>query len=111
MIFETERGFCVNPKAPPFNSFENWHPEHYYNENIASVLPWIADTIIKTIDACNSLMSSFASIVRLPPPIAPEYVVFVRGYHNDAFVDLLSIHSGGSAWWNNEATKASVTAE
>ena len=39
MIFETERGFCVNPKMPPFNTFESWRPEHYYNENIASVLP------------------------------------------------------------------------
>jgi hypothetical protein len=45
-------------------------------------------------------MSSFATIVPLPPPIAPEYVVFVRGYHNDAFVDLLSIHSGGTPWWD-----------
>ena len=54
MIFDTERGFCVDPKTPPFNTFEGWRPEHYYNENIVSVLPWIADTILKTIDACNS---------------------------------------------------------
>jgi hypothetical protein len=72
------------------------------------VLPWIADTILKTIDACNSLMSSFAAIVRLPPPIAPEYAVFVRGYHNEAFADLLSVHSGGSAWWGKEGTGALV---
>jgi hypothetical protein len=101
MIFDTERGFCVDPKGPPFSTFENWRPEHYYNENIASVLPWIADTILKTIDACNSLMSAFGTAVQLPPPIAPGYAVFVRGYHNETFAELLSIQSGGSAWWDN----------
>jgi hypothetical protein len=100
-IFETERGFCVNPKTQPFNTFENWRPEHYYNENITSVLPWIADTIVKTIEACNRLISAFGSVVQLPPPIAPGYLVFVRGYHNEALAEVLSIHSGDSAWWDN----------
>jgi hypothetical protein len=104
MIFDTERGFCVDPKTQPFNTFENWRPEHYYNENIASVLPWIADTILKTIDACNSLMGAFGSVVQLPPPIAPGYAIFVRGYHNEALAELLSIHSGGTAWWGEPAT-------
>lgn len=104
MIFDTERGFCVDPKKQPFNTFENWRPEHYYNEHIASVLPWIADTILKTIDACSSLVSAFGSVVPLPPPIAPGYFVFVRGYHNEAFAELLSIHSGGSVWWDKPAT-------
>jgi hypothetical protein len=104
MIFDTERGFCVDPKKQPFNSFENWRPEHYYNNNIASVLPWIADTILKTIDACNSLIGAFGSVVQLPPPIAPGYVIFVRGYHNEAFAELLSIHAGGSVWWDKAVT-------
>jgi hypothetical protein len=110
MIFDTERGFCVDPKIRPFNTFQNWCPEHYYNENIASVLPWIADTILKTINACSSLMHAFGSVVQLPPPIAPGYAVFVRGYHNEAFTELLSIHSGGSAWWDNSATDAGLAA-
>ena len=104
MIFDTERGFCIDPKRHPFNTFENWRPEYYYNENTASVLPWIADTILKTIDACNSLMTAFGSVVRLPPPIAPGDTVFVRGYHNEAFAELLSIQSGGSVWWDLAGT-------
>ena len=103
IIFDTERGFCVDPKTRPFSTFEGWRPEHYYNENIVSVLPWIADTILKTIDACNSLIGVFGSVVQLPPPIAPGYVVFVRGYHNEALVELLSVHSGGPVWWDNPA--------
>ena len=105
MIFDTERGFCVDPKTRPFTTFENWRADHYYNEKIASVLPWIADTVLKTIDACSSLMNAFGSVVQLPPPIAPGYVVFVRGYHNEAFAELLSIQSGGSVWWDIPTTR------
>ena len=104
MIFETEHGFCVDPKKHPFNTFENWRPEHYHNDNIASVLPWIADTILRTIDACSSLMTAFGAVVKLPPPIAPGYMVFVRGYHNETFAELLSIDSGGSVWWDLPGT-------
>ncbi len=105
MIFDTERGFCVDPKTRPFTTFEHWRADHYYNEKIASVLPWIADTVLKTIDACSSLMNAFGSVVQLPPPIAPGYMVFVRGYHNEAFAELLSIQSGGSVWWDIPTTR------
>lgn len=104
MIFDTERGFCVDPRTRPFSTFANWRPEHYYNENIASVLPWIADMILRTIDACSSLVSAFGSAIQLPPPIFPGYAVFVRGYHNEALGELLSIHSGGSVWWEEPAS-------
>jgi hypothetical protein len=103
-VFETERGFCVDPRVQPFSSYRGWRPQHYYNENIVSVLPWVADTILNTIDACNSLMVSFSQIVTLPPPIAPEYLVFVRGPHNEALAELLSINSGASPWWEERVT-------
>jgi hypothetical protein len=106
MIFDTERGFCVDPKREPFSTFGNWRPEHYYNDNIASVLPWIADTILKTIGACSGLIEAFASVIPLPPPIAPGYMIFVRGYHNDVFAQLLSIDSGGPVWWGEPAAGA-----
>ena len=98
-IFDTERGFCVNPKVRPFSVFNGWRPEHYYNENIVSVVPWIADTILRTIDACNGLIGTFASIVQLPPAIAPGYSIFVRGPHNEALTELLKVNAGASPWW------------
>ena len=98
-IFTTERGFCIDPKSPPFSSFKGWRPEHHYNENLTSVLPWIANMILQTINACNSLMSTFASIIQLPPEIAPGYYVFVRGPHNEALAEVLQVHSGALPWW------------
>jgi hypothetical protein len=98
-IFDTERGFCVDPKIAPFNSFEGWRSEHYYNENIASILPWIANIILQTIGACNALTDKLASIITLPPKIAPNHLVFVRGPHNESLMEVLRVQSGGAPWW------------
>lgn len=98
-VFDTERGFCIDPKAAPFSSFNGWRPDHYFNENIASILPWIASIILQTIDACNGLMGTFASVIKLPPEIAPGYRVLVRGPHTEALAELLQVHSGASVWW------------
>jgi len=98
-IFDTERGFCINPRVAPFSFFDGWRPEHYYNENIASVLPWVANTILRTIDACNSLMAAFASVISLPREIAPGYHIFVRGPHSESLAEfsrcmLVEAHGG-----------------
>ncbi len=98
-VFDTERGFCVDPKQTPFASFKGWRLEHYYNDNITSALPWIANAIFTTIGACNSLTSTLASIIQLPPEIAPGHQVFVRGPHNAALISLLQVQTGASPWW------------
>jgi hypothetical protein len=103
LVFDTERGFCVNPKVPPFSLFTAWQQGHYYNENLVSLLPWIADTVMQTIDACNSLMMAFGSVIALPPEVAPGYTIFVRGPHNESLVELLNVRSGASPWWGGAA--------
>jgi hypothetical protein len=105
-IYETERGFCVNPTQSPFKDYEGWVPEHQFNEHISSVLPWIADIIMKTIDVCNSLIGRFAQTIILPPPLAPEYLVYIRGPHNHALASLLDVYSGKTAWWNRDPESA-----
>lgn len=103
-IFNTERGFCVEPNSSPFSEFTAWRPEHYFNEHIASVLPWLADLVLQTIDACNSLMRAFAAVVLFPPEIAPGYRIFVRGAYNPALAQVLDVHNGGSPWWGDAAS-------
>lgn len=108
-VFDTERGFCIDPKRPPFSEFAAWRPEHYYNDNIASVLPWVADVILQTIDACNSLMAAFARVVAFPAEIAPGYRVFVRGPHNPALAQVLDVYHGASSWWEEQPIAAEAT--
>lgn len=98
-IYVTEKGFCINPERRPFSAFSEWRPECYYNKNIASVLPWLANVILQTIQACNGLVTTFSTVIRLSPEIAPGYRVYVRGPHTEAIADLLKVHSGGSPGW------------
>jgi|BarGraIncu00431A_1022009.scaffolds.fasta_scaffold18491_2 hypothetical protein len=111
LIFSTEKGFCVDPKLPPFNAFDIWKEQHYYNTNIASLLPWLSHVIIHTIDACSALMTAFANQVQFPPEIAPGYRVYVRGTNSDAIIDLLRSHRGESVWWEHEKPELNGSAE
>lgn len=100
-VFTTERGFCVDRTDRVFAS-SVWTDAHRYNENnLVSVLPWIANVILKTIGACNALMSAFVSIIAVQPPLAPGYRVFVRGPSTEALLDLLAVFEGGSPWWTD----------
>jgi hypothetical protein len=56
-------------------------------------------TAVSTIEACNGLMTTFASIIKLPPEIAPGYKVFVCGPHYEALAEVLKVQSGASPWW------------
>ena len=102
LVYSTEKGFCVDPKLPPFNGFDIWKEQHYYSANIASLLPWLAHVIIHTIDACSALMGAFAKQVQFPPEIAPGYRVFVRGTNSDAIIDLLKCQRDELVWWEDE---------
>jgi hypothetical protein len=100
-IFNTERGFCVDPRCKPFTSFSAWTDAHRYNENLVSILPWLAEMIVLTIGTCDRLMQAFASVIQLPPQIAPGYAVFVRGPQNEALEEVLRIHKNGDPWWQS----------
>ena len=98
-VFSTEKGFCINPKLPPFESFAVWGDQHRYNDNIVSLLPWLAHVVLHTVDACSALMTAFASQIEFPPEIAPGYRVFVRGVNSDVIGDLIRCHRGEMVWW------------
>lgn len=106
-VFDTERGFCVDPKCLPFSEFTGWRVDHHYNQNLVSILPWIADVILQTIDTCHRLMSAFARVVTFPAEIAPGYHIFVRGPHNPALAEVLNVHNGGSPWWEEQPMQES----
>jgi len=98
-VFITEKGFCVSPNRRPFNTYLGWNESNLYNENLHSLIPWIANVITQTIDSCSALMLTFANIIKLPPAIAPGYHIYVRGQSNAELVELLRVRNGGSPWW------------
>lgn len=102
IVFVTEKGFCVSPKDRAFADFQIWNESHWYNENIVSLLPWIAHVIFGTINACSKIMEAFAIHVKFPPEIAPDYRVYIRDHASDALLDLVKVNNGEMVWWSNE---------
>jgi hypothetical protein len=98
-VFETEKGFCVDPKSQPYSGLVEWKAFHYYNENIVSLTPWIAEVAVNTIQTCHRLVLSFATSIAQPPEIAPGYLVYTRGPQNLALMNLLDIKNGSDPWW------------
>lgn len=99
-VFDTDKGFCIHKdshllKAVPCKF------SHEFNENLVSILPWLSTVILNTIGTCTSLINAFASLIPLPPEIAPGYRVFVRGPNNSALLEVLEINNGGSPWWKH----------
>ncbi|MFG1187347.1 hypothetical protein [Xanthobacter aminoxidans] len=104
-VFATEKGFCVDPKAPAFSEFL-WTDEHRYNENLVSLIPWIANIIFGTIDACNRIVGSFASMIAMPREMAPGYRVFIRDPANVGLLQLADVINKKRFWWSDMTTVA-----
>jgi hypothetical protein len=107
-VYGTERGFCVDPTRVPFKDFPGWKPEHQYNDNISTILPWLADLVIRTIETCNGLVGVFTQTIVLPPAIAPGYLIIVRGPHNDVLASLFDNGGGKQHWWDDGAGSIGV---
>jgi hypothetical protein len=99
-LFVTDKGFCAHPQAKSFRDFP-WKQQHHFNENIVSLLPWVANITIGTIQACNDLIASFANSLPLLPPIAPGYMILIRDPANDALGRLLDAYDEKVVFWSD----------
>ncbi len=97
-IYATERGFCVDPKAAYFRDFD-WQQEHRYNENIVTLVPWVARLVAQTLEACSDIILSLNDQIAFPPPIAPKHHLFVRDPANSALLRLIEASQGPNHWW------------
>lgn len=97
-VYATERGFCVNPKAPYFRDFP-WSEEHRYNENIVTLKPWLARLVGQTLEACSDIILSLNGQIGLPPPLAPKHHLFIRDPAAPALLRLVGASDGADHWW------------
>jgi hypothetical protein len=106
-VYITEKGFCVDPRGKAFRDF-SWTDAHRYNENIVSLLPWVADLLFRTVQACTELVNALASVIRFPPEVAPGYRIFLRDPANDVLLQLNEVLAGTKVWWDSESESGST---
>jgi hypothetical protein len=100
-VFETEKGFCVNPASYPYSTLVEWKKDHFYNDSLVALLPWLAEISVNTLQACHRLIASFAISIQQPPQVAPGYYVYTRGPQNLALANLQNIQNGADPWWTD----------
>lgn len=77
LIYTIDEGFALNSDSEPFKKFEVWNEEDFYNDTVAPMWPPIAYVINATL----GMMSRFTEVLpRSPKPIAPDHVVYMKGY-------------------------------
>ncbi|PZT14400.1 hypothetical protein A7X91_02590 [Stenotrophomonas maltophilia] len=93
-IFATEDGFYIQRSFNPFASIDLWREEERKPNDLVPLLPALGFLIHGTLSACNDYSSTIESIVLFPPPVAPGFQLYMRGYFNDSFVSLLTDAEG-----------------
>src|SRR5262249_53279041 len=63
------------------------------NSNLLALWPLVAHVIFGTLTSCDKIFDALAGDVHSPPPLAPEYSVFLRGSHNESLIRLRNRHS------------------
>lgn len=98
-VFVTERGFAVDPRSRDWRDYP-WEQPHHFNDNIVSLMPWLARAVFGTLEACSEILAAYRGVLQFPPAIAPGYRVFIRDPSNAA---LLRLHEAALAkriWWD-----------
>ncbi len=106
LVLATPRGFGVFKPFRAFESFGIWKPDDDYNENVVALQRAVAFAVWRTIETCNEFAAAVSRTIEFPPDMAPEYRLFVRGYHTDALIRARRVYEGGNAWLRDPALAA-----
>lgn len=99
--FVTEKGFAVSADFEPFASFDVWNEEHMLPNRLASLRPIVAHVITETFRACEDFTQTIQKIIRFPSEIAPDFKLFIRGFHNHQLLAMKDVLANCS-WWEIE---------
>lgn len=100
-FYVTEKGICVARDAKPFTTFAGWRQVSDGQEALVSIVPWLAEIVWRTVETCNGIVFSFASVLLFPPDVAPGYRIFSRGPCNSALSEVVRVREGGGVWWSD----------
>lgn len=79
-IFIASDGLAVDTTKEPYCNFNVWEDEHIVNNGIAPLWPFIAHVVDQTVSALKRfIVGLFDQRIKVLPPIAKGYDVYIRG--------------------------------
>ncbi len=77
-VFLDENGFAISIDAAPFSDMDIWCDTNTLPNNLGSLKSAACHIILTTINALESIIIAFQSVIEFPPPIVPYYAMFIR---------------------------------
>ncbi|QCS41233.1 hypothetical protein [Natrinema versiforme] len=95
LILSTEKGFGVSIDQPPFCDLDAWEDDQIESHaivystirsdvsvaDVAPIWPPISKAILSTISLMNDFVDRLEAEFNLPPYLAPDYEVYIRGHY------------------------------
>ena len=89
-IFRDKRGFVIQRRLGPFLNPNIWRDGEAIENDLVPLLPALALVVHGTLSACEQFALLFATRFTLLNPIVPDMHLFLRGYFNEGFKDVLN---------------------
>ena len=96
-VFITDEGFAISTDLEPFDGLHIWNITKLQNNRLGSVRALLAYAILNTIHAFEDFSSLLKAIMLLPPDVAPNHKVFIRGENAQVLKELES-YLNGAEW-------------
>jgi hypothetical protein len=96
MIFVTDQGLSVHRDLPALIRLGVSPQPQEGNANLVPLMPLVGHVVFGTLAACDAIIDDLAQDVQFPPELAPDYWVFLRGFHNEALLRLKTAYEDAS---------------
>jgi len=93
MIFLSERGPSVHRTTQILDALGVSAVPEEENSNLVLLWPLVARVVFGVLASCDRIVDALARDVLFPPPLAPGYSVFLRGFHNESLTRLRNQYS------------------
>ena len=96
-LYIMDDGFAVSTETEPFKGLHIWEKTELKSNKLGSLRALVAYTILNTLHVLEDFTSVIQTIMQLPPDIAPDYDVYIRG-ENLGILHELHKYVDGDEW-------------
>ncbi|MEX8518385.1 MAG: hypothetical protein AB3X44_07710 [Leptothrix sp. (in: b-proteobacteria)] len=89
-IFSGESDFLVQESTRPFSAFGVWRDDERSENSLVPLMPALGVVVQRTLAACNDFTTTVEQTIAFPSPIVPNMKLFMRGYFNELFQQVLN---------------------
>jgi hypothetical protein len=89
-IFVMEDGAYIHRSIRPFSLITTWRDEEVKPDDLVPLRPALGGMIHRTLLAAEELISAYALIVAIGPPVFPNHRLYLRAHSSAVLADVLA---------------------